>query len=110
MKIFISSVISGFEDLRAAAALAIRSLGHEPVIAENFDAALVSPRVACLGGVREADLVVLILGKSYGAVQTNSGISATHEEWLEAKNRRPAGRQADRGYCSCQNHCANKSG
>jgi Domain of unknown function (DUF4062) len=89
MKVFISSLIAGFEDMRAAVASAIRSLGHEPVTAENFDAGLVSPRVACLRGVREADLIVLILGEAYGAVQANSGISATHEEWREAKDRRP---------------------
>jgi hypothetical protein len=89
MKVFISSLIAEFEDIRAAAASAIRSLGHEPVTAENFDAGLVSPRVACLQGVREADLIVLILGEAYGAVQATSGLSATHEEWREAKDRRP---------------------
>jgi hypothetical protein len=46
MKIFISSLIAGYEDMRAAVAAAIRSLGHEPVTAETFDAGLVSPRVA----------------------------------------------------------------
>jgi hypothetical protein len=39
--------------------------------------------------VREADLVVLILGEAYGAVQPISGVSATHEEWREAQDRRP---------------------
>lgn len=89
MKIFISSLIAGFEDMRAAVSSAIRSLGHEPVTAEEFDAGLESPRIACLSGVRDADLIVLILGQSYGAVQVSSGISATHEEWREAKDRRP---------------------
>jgi hypothetical protein len=89
MRIFISSVISGFGETRAAAVAAVRSLGHEPVTAETFDASTSSPRVACLGGVREADLVVVLLGQEYGAVQPNSGLSATHEEWREAKDRRP---------------------
>ncbi len=62
MKIFISSLISGYEDLRAAAVAAVRSLGYEPVTAETFDASLTSPRIACLQGVRTADLVVMILG------------------------------------------------
>ncbi len=75
--------------MRGSAAAAVRSLGHDPIMAEAFDAGLTSPRVACLQGVREADLIVLVLGGSYGAVQANSDLSATHEEWREAKDRRP---------------------
>lgn len=89
MKIFISSLIAGFEEYRAAAVAAIKSLGHEPVMAENFEAGVSSPRVACLQGVRQADLVLLILGGGYGAVQPVSGLSATHEEYRAAKERRP---------------------
>jgi len=89
MKIFISSVIAGFEEYRAAAIAAVRSLGHEPITAENFPAGVSSPRVACLQGVRDADLVVLILGAAYGSVQPVSRMSATHEEYREAKDHRP---------------------
>lgn len=89
MKVFLSSLIADFEDYRAAAVAAVRSLGHEPVTAESFDAGVASPRIACLRGVREADLIVMILGANYGAVQPNSDLSATHEEWREAKDRRP---------------------
>lgn len=89
MKVFISSVIGGMEEFRAAAVAAVRSLGHEPVVAESFEAGVSSPRVACLQGVRDADVVVLILGATYGAVQPASGLSATHEEYREAKDHRP---------------------
>ena len=89
MKVFISSLIAGFEEFRRAAVSAVTSLGHEPITAETFGAGTDSPRLACLGGVREADLVILILGGDYGAVQPVSGISATHEEYREAKDRRP---------------------
>jgi hypothetical protein len=89
MKIFISSLIAGFGEYRAAAVAAIKSLGHEPVMAESFEAGVSSPRVACLQGVREADLVLLILGGSYGTIQPISGLSATHEEYRAAKERRP---------------------
>lgn len=89
MKVFISSLIAGFEEFRLAAVSAVSSLGHTPITAETFGAGTASPRLACLGGVREADLVVLILGANYGVVQPVSGISATHEEYREAKNRRP---------------------
>lgn len=89
MKIFISSLIGGFEDLRAAARSAIVALRHEPVVAEDFGAKATSPQIACLQGVRSADLVVLILGARYGYVQGSSGVSPTHEEYLEARARKP---------------------
>ena len=44
MKIFVSSLISGYEGYRAAAVAAIRSLGHEAITAENFGAGTTSPR------------------------------------------------------------------
>lgn len=62
MKVFISSLISGMEAERAAVKRAIEVLGHQPVMAEDFGARASSPQVACLAGLRDADLVVLILG------------------------------------------------
>ena len=88
MKVFVSSLINGHEDLRDAAISAIRSLGHEIVRAEDFPATPASPQVACLGGVRASDAVVLILAERYGVKQA-SGISATHEEFRAAKDTRP---------------------
>lgn len=88
MKVFVSSLIVGMEDFREAAVSAIRSLGHEPIVAEQFSAEPNSPRIACLSGVRDSQLVVLILGERYGAVLP-SGISATHEEYREAKDQKP---------------------
>lgn len=88
MKIFISSLITGLESVRAAARAAVVGLGHEVVMAEDFGAKPTSPQIACLEGVRQAGIVVLILGKDYGAKQT-SGISATHEEYREARQSRP---------------------
>lgn len=89
MKVFISSLITGMEGYREAASKAIRSLGHEPITAEQFPAGASSPRIACLSGVRESGLVVLLMGANYGAVQNVSAISATHEEYREAKGVRP---------------------
>jgi len=37
--------------------------------------------------VRQADIVALILGPNYGAIQP-SGLSATHEEYREAKGKK----------------------
>src|SRR6185295_20078467 len=83
MRVFVSSLISGMEPLRRAARDAISTLGHQPVMAEDFAARVSSPQVACLGDLRQADLVVLILGDRYGDIQA-SGLSATHEEYREA--------------------------
>lgn len=89
MKVFISSSIGGFEEFRAAAHSAIVALHHEPVIAEDFGAQTSSPQISCLQGLRSADLVVLILVGRYGYVQGSSGVSSTHEEYLEARGRKP---------------------
>lgn len=89
MKVFLSSLIAGFEPFRAAARVAITTLRHEPLMAEDFGAGLNSPQVACLTALREADVVVLILGDRYGAIQVGSGLSATHEEYREARGRKP---------------------
>src|ERR1051326_88112 len=76
------------EDFRAAAAKAIEALGHTVVRAEDFHAMPTSSRTACLAAVRASDATVLILGEQYGAVQA-SGLSATHEEFNEAREHRP---------------------
>ncbi len=88
MKVFLSSLISGYGALREAAASGATTLGHEVVRAEDFSASPDSPQSACLAGVRGADAVVLILGARYGRVQS-SGLSATHEEYREARDTRP---------------------
>ena len=88
MKAFVSSVISGFESYRDAATEAVRNLGYEVVRAEDLGAATTSPQQACLAGVREADVTILLLGARYGVGQP-SGLSATHEEYREARELRP---------------------
>lgn len=87
MKVFVSSVMSGFEAYREAAFAAIESLDHQVLRAEDFPSSTSSSRIACMQGVREADLVVLILGERYGWSGTRSGLSPTHEEFREAKDR-----------------------
>ena len=89
MKVFISSLIGGFEAFRAAARSAIINLRHEPVMAEDFGARTNSPQVACLQAVRSSELVVLILGARYGSAQGDSNVSPTHEEYLEACATKP---------------------
>lgn len=88
MKLFISSLITDMGDFRAAAREAVVPLGFSVLMAENFGARPQSPQIACLEGVRKADAVILIVGARYGAKQT-SGLSATHEEYRQAKERCP---------------------
>ena len=88
MKVFISSVISGSESYRDAAADAITSLGYEVIRAEDLGAVASSPQEACLAGVRKADMTVLLLGERYG-IRQPSGLSATHEEYREARSHQP---------------------
>ena len=88
MKVFLSSVIKGYEDFRNATEQALKTLDHEVIRAENFPAIADTPKKACLQAVHDADMVILLLGKRYGTKQS-SGRSATHEEYLEANNQKP---------------------
>lgn len=88
MKVFISSLIRGLEAVRDAAESGVETLGHRAVRAEDFGASPDTPQQACLAGVRDADAMVLILTANYGHVQA-SGLSATHEEYREARDTRP---------------------
>ena len=84
-KIFISSVIAKYADCREAVAAAARAVDCEVIRAENFSARPETPQQACLNELRKSDIVVFILGATYG-VRQNSGLSATHEEWKVAIN------------------------
>ena len=86
LKVFISSVIRGLEPYRDAASRAARSLRHEVKRAEDFAASTATPQQACLAGVRWADVVILLVGSRYGDRQV-SGLSPTHEEYREARER-----------------------
>lgn len=88
MKVFVSSVIRGQEEWRDAVRSAIETLGLQAVMAEDFGASPSTPRTECLAAVRDADVMILILGSEYGQ-PLESGFSATHEEYLEARESTP---------------------
>lgn len=88
MRVFLSSVISGLEARRAAARRAAETLGHTVTAAEDFGASPLSPQQVCLGAVRDADIVMLLLGARYGTPQ-EPGRSPTHEEYREARGSKP---------------------
>ncbi len=88
MKVFVGSLISGYEVYRTAVAEAVEMLGHTALRAEDLGATPASPQQACLGLVRDSDLIVLLMGERYGSAQP-SGLSATHEEYREAREQKP---------------------
>jgi len=89
MRVFISSVITGYDPFRDAAADGVKVLRHAPLRSEDYSASPASPQQTCLQGVRDADVTIVLLGERYGEVQP-SGMSATHEEYLEARNHKTA--------------------
>lgn len=88
MKLFLSSVIQGFETYREATVRATKALRHEVKRSEDFPASPLTPQQACLAGVRWAEAMILLVGARYG-IRQPSGLSATHEEYREARERMP---------------------
>ncbi len=87
MKVFISSVRRGLEAERDSLPGLIMALGHEPSRFEDFGAKSTPSREACLQGVASSDAYLLLLGPSYGHVFTETGQSATHDEWMVALSK-----------------------
>ena len=86
-RVFVSSVIEGFEDHRKTAREVILSVGGEPVLAEDFPGLAVSPRNACLDGVASCDIFIIIVG-SRGGWPAPSGKLVVEEEYEEARRRK----------------------
>ena len=87
MRVFVSSVIDGYEHYRAAAKAAIEALGHVAVVVGlNHHASPSSPREGCFSEIEDSDVLLLLLGKRYGDRLEESGRSATHEEWGHARS------------------------
>jgi Domain of unknown function (DUF4062) len=81
--VFLSSVVVGFEDVRDAAAAAIRGVGMHAVRSEELSAEAGSSRSALLGQVADADLYLLVLGERYGDYGADE-TSPTEDEYDEA--------------------------
>jgi hypothetical protein len=81
--VFISSVISGFEDVREAAARAISASGLYPIRSEELSADPASSRRALLDQVAAAEYYLLLLGAHYGGTGSG-GPSPTEDEYAEA--------------------------
>jgi Domain of unknown function (DUF4062) len=84
--VFLSSVIGGFEEVRAQAADAITQMGMYPVLSERKAADPQAPRSALLEEVGDAEIYMLLLGEHYGQPGPG-GTSPTEDEYDEAMRR-----------------------
>jgi hypothetical protein len=87
VKVFISSVRRGLEAERDSLPGLIEALGHEPKRFEDYTAQGVPSRQACLDGVRDADVYLLVLGDIYGDPLPDTGLAPTEEEFVAARAR-----------------------
>lgn len=85
-RVFISSVVTGFEEYRTAAKKAVDLLGHTPVMSETFGARAHSSETACITEVQQCDVYVVVLGANYGYVPEGHTISVTHAEYRAAQD------------------------
>jgi hypothetical protein len=82
-RVFVSSVVNGFEEVRAAARAGVEEGGGEPVLVEDFPALDISPRSACLDAVAASDIVMVVVGER-GGWRAPSGKLVVEEEFDEA--------------------------
>lgn len=83
-RMFVSSVIDGYEEYREAAVAAIEAVGAEPVWFRGFGGRDSDPNEAYLSEVRSSTVYVGLLGARYGRLLADR-YSATHQEFLEAE-------------------------
>jgi hypothetical protein len=83
-RVFVSSVMDGFEEYREAARSAIEAAGGEPVLVEDLPSLPVSSRNACLDGVASCDMYLVAIGDR-GGWTAPSGKLVVEEEFEEAQ-------------------------
>jgi len=83
-RVFVSSVIDGFQEYREVTRQAIKESGGEPILVnEDFSSLMDSPRNVCLDAVDSADFFISIIGEC-GGWQTPSGRLVVEEEYDRA--------------------------
>lgn len=86
-RVFVSSVVEGFEEMRQAAHRGIVAGGGEPdLVNEDLPAQPESPRNACLDEIGSCDIFALVLG-SRGGWTAPSGKLVVEEEYDHARSR-----------------------
>lgn len=88
LRVFVSSVVEGFQEYRAAARQGIENAGGEPILVnEDQPAASSSSRNACLDLVQSSDIYVMIVG-ARGGWTSPSGKLVVEEEFEYARKRK----------------------
>ena len=85
--IFISSTISDLHYLRDGLREAVEDLGYHPIMSDYGEVGYINPSTAaesCYRSVKQCQIVVLVVGKRYGNVGTDS-LSVTHREFRTAQ-------------------------
>jgi Domain of unknown function (DUF4062) len=85
-RVFVSSVMSGFEPYRAAARAGIIDAGMKPILIEDFPSLDTSSRSACLDLVQSSDVYVVVIGDRPGS--SPLGKPVVEEEFEEARRRK----------------------
>jgi hypothetical protein len=85
MDIFISSVGKDLRLERQAVISEALKLGDRPIGMEYFGASPEPPLEECLSQLSDADLMILILGPSYGSIHSGTGVSYTENEFRYAQ-------------------------
>lgn len=83
-RVFVSSVMVGYEDYRAAAIEGIEQVGAEPVAFERFGGREDDPEAAYLAEVSASSIYLGLLGARYGKPLPDR-YSATHAEYNHAE-------------------------
>jgi hypothetical protein len=85
--VFLSSVRRGLEQERDNLPALIQAVGHECKRFEDYTAQPIPSRQACLRGVDQAAVYLLVLGSRYGEPVFDSGLAPTEEEFARARQR-----------------------
>lgn len=85
-RVFISSTFQDLKDHREAVYVALRRLGHESVVVEDW-AATDQPLIErSLADLRASDVVVFLIAWRYGCIPAGEQYSATELEYRAARN------------------------
>lgn len=95
-RIFVSSTIADFRDLRLALKYWLEEAGFEVLLSECNDFPVdseLSTFENCLAHIRQSQYVLLLVGFRYGALfDAKNGVSVTRKEYREAYSQALAGR------------------
>lgn len=85
--VFISSTVKDLRPIRDAAREVVIEMGYEPMMSEYNEVGYMdggSAVDACYGSVCQCQIMVLIIGKKYGGMSEQVGLSVTEREWETA--------------------------